>query len=114
MRHPGGSARRSAQQLRGAIRNVAPVPLKGKVVLVDFWTLVDLQLLGFELCVAFGDQCRMCAAFSIALGELREEGRGQIPQFFCVHFIELARQLHGFDPAIFAAKSKYLYAYFSL
>jgi hypothetical protein len=42
--------------------------------------LVDLQLLSFDFRVAFGDQCGVCATFGIALGELCDEGRGQISQ----------------------------------
>jgi len=61
--------------------------------------LVDLQLLGFDLFVA--------------AGELGKERRGQISQLCCVHFIELARQLHGLDAAIFAAISTYFFAIFS-
>ena len=48
----------------------------------------------------------------VAAGNLRKKRRGQISQLCCVHFIELARQLHGLNAAIFAAISTYFFALF--
>jgi hypothetical protein len=57
--------------------------------------LIDLQLLVFELFVAAGELRGPTAKFSIALGELCDERRVQITQFFCVPFSKSARQHHG-------------------
>ncbi len=48
----------------------------------------------------------------VAIGKFFEKRRGQISQLRCVHFIELTRQLHALDTAIFAAISTYFYALF--
>jgi hypothetical protein len=44
--------------------------------------LVEFQLLGFEFCVAFGDEGRMSASFGIALRELSKQRRGQTLRLF--------------------------------
>ncbi len=65
-----------------AVPTVAP-SLQGRHLVHQ---LIDLQLLTFEFLLVYCD-------LRFALGELHNEGRGQITQFCCVHLSELARRV---------------------